>query len=409
LDFSQIVIQSSLVRRYGYGVELTGSDAQFGTEENSVNLEISLSIEVVANMIRNGVGLNTTNSLLSFTDKFLSDPAGNFVPPLWDSSIMGYEPLQPGTFVKDQSPPELTSWFMDVELNEFYLTFFEPVTLLDGDLIEIFPSSTGQGLLAGNGETLANATARALTGTNTIIITVPNRCDGISIDGTCQGTDFLTRLAQETNPLWIAIKEGAVQDFSEDFYINVAVEATAPIRGGSPNCGSCPDGEYVSLLCTSNTDRVCTQCTLCPVGEYESVVCQPDQDTRCASCTACPYGKYVSTACEEDHDVSCSACTECTASEYEASACTGVLDTACVSCNTCEFTTEASKIKCETGMYLYWYNANCCQDAFSRTTVPCNQVGFALIKAASTTGRHHWAYPDTSPAVATGYEFGTNF
>jgi hypothetical protein len=359
-------------------------------------------------MKRNGVGLNASVSLIQYTDKFITDYANNFAPPQWVSNIIGYAPLEPSVFTKDNVAPELSSWIFDRPNLEFLITFNEPVELLDGSLFEVFVADYGTGLIAGNGfMTLDGGTAEKVEGTNTIKVTVPESCVVTAGDGTCT-TTLVQTLSTQIKTLWLTLQVGGVQDLSDLQSVNIETPVTEPLREGAPDCSDCPSGSYTSKLCTSNADRVCTACTLCGVGEYESVPCSQFVDTRCAICESCPVGTYISGTCSGASDVKCSYCTRCKASEYEAASCTGSADTICQSCNTCTFNTESAQRQCESGQYLYYFNNNCCLDEFSGSTVACNHLGYSRARAAATTGRHHWVFPDTSPPIE-GFEFPLAF
>lgn len=399
-----LIPQSTTVSRFGFIRDLTGSSAIFGENEFSTDVAITMGTAAVADMKRNGIGLGVENSLLAWTDKFVSDYSGNYAPPQWDSGIEGFAPLVPSVFTADASPPVLQKWFMDREGFDFYITFDEPVTVTDGSLIEVFRSASGQRLVAGTGTLMTGATSVPLSGTNTIIVTVPRVCSG----GPCRAgqTSQLDALVATDDLLWLAIAEGALQDTSLKASPNVAVVPAAAKAEGE-FCSECDDGYYTVKQCTSNQDRVCQSCTVCGVGQYESVACTADQDTRCAICNACPYGTWMSTPCVGANDVVCSPCTVCEGNEFENGACGGTVDTVCASCNTCNIPSKAADLKCSAGQYQYYYNANCCEDVFGET-VPCNSASYSDIRAATILGAHHWVFPDTSPPVE-GYPFGSEF
>jgi len=327
---------------------LTGSSAIFGDNEFSTDVAITLGTAAVADMKRNGIGLGSENCLLAWTDKFVSDYAGNFAPPQWDSGIEGYAPLVPSVFTADASQPTLQKWFMDRESFDLYITFDEPVTITDGALIEVFRSATGQRLVAGTGTLMTGATSVPLSGTNTIVVTVPRVCSG----GSCEDGESsqIDAIVAGDELLWLAIAEGAVQDTSLRESPNVAVVPAAAKAEGE-FCGECDDGYYTVKQCTSNQDRVCRACTVCGIGQYESVACTADQDTRCAICNACPYGTWMSTPCAGADDVVCSACTVCAGNEFETGVCGGTSDTVCASCNTCTLPSKAADLKCSAGQY----------------------------------------------------------
>lgn len=410
IDFSQIFMQNTAVARFGFRTNLVGSSVDFGINELSTNAFITIGTSIVANMKRNGVGLNKTVTLLSFTDQFITDHAGNFAPPQWDAGIEGYQPLQASVFTKDTVAPALVEWLFDRPAKQFYITFSEPVSLLDGSLFEIFVGDDIS-LFESNPAYIAltDAVGTRVEGSNTIIIDIPIECVIIATDGGCS-RDKLDILASKTEKLWLAIAAGAVKDFSELSSINVPTTVLEPKAEGVPDCSPCPTGFYASKLCTSNEDRVCSACTICGAGSYESVPCSQTLDTRCAICDSCPVGTYISGTCSGTNDVTCSYCTRCKATEYESVPCNGVSDTVCESCTPsgsgmCTFNSEAARIQCEAkGQYLFYVMNNCCKDEYTQKVVPCNTLENARMEASSRRGTHHWVFPDTSPQI-TGCDF----
>lgn len=47
------------------------------------------------------------------------------------------------------------------------------------------------------------------------------------------------------------------------------------------DCSTCGAGQYISINCTSTSDRVCSTCTTCREGTFTQEVCQPYHDTNC--------------------------------------------------------------------------------------------------------------------------------
>jgi hypothetical protein len=52
------------------------------------------------------------------------------------------------------------------------------------------------------------------------------------------------------------------------------------------DCAACPTG-YISVNCTTHSDRVCEKCTVCGDGYYTATSCSIYKDTSCA-CTLPP-------------------------------------------------------------------------------------------------------------------------
>lgn len=47
------------------------------------------------------------------------------------------------------------------------------------------------------------------------------------------------------------------------------------------DCSPCADGMYLTVPCTTSSDRVCGACTVCGVGEWQVGECTASQDTQC--------------------------------------------------------------------------------------------------------------------------------
>ncbi|GMH66170.1 hypothetical protein TrRE_jg12106, partial [Triparma retinervis] len=136
---------------------------------------------------------------------------------------------------------------------------------------------------------------------------------------------------------------------------------------------------------------------------YETGPCRPFVDTQCSRCTPCPHGTYPEAGCGGRADNVCGECTKCGDMEYEIGVCEGGSNRMCASCKVCEWANEAQETACS-GRSKSWKNENCCKDA-KGVRAKCSNVDFQNLEIKARNGRHHWVYPDTTPAIV-GYKLG---
>ena len=123
------------------------------------------------------------------------------------------------------------------------------------------------------------------------------------------------------------------------------------------DCGSCPDGEYLSKECDEDVGeaRECKACSeRCGEGVMECLAtgdgdahcneCNFDTEIplyiedrdgdgwgECKFCSPCREGEFLETACSGTQDNVCRECSECADDESLVEACTATEDTMCVS------------------------------------------------------------------------------
>jgi len=130
---------------------------------------------------------------------------------------------------------------------------------------------------------------------------------------------------------------------------------------------------------------------------YELASCVGTYDTQCVACGTCQHLYYPSSECSGSLDTVCSLCVECAEHEYETSPCSAGQNRICASCQVCTYLSAGQEVACN-AMSQSWRKKNCCFDS-EGTQVACAKVDFANLGLQARNGRHHWAFPDTTPKV----------
>jgi hypothetical protein len=312
LDLDEIYIQTAAIRRFGKFTTLKGSIANIGSNSQSITLVVNINTEISAYMYSNGIGKTAETSLVSWSDTFISDYSGNYLPPKFDGSVDGFLPLMPDTYVSDNIAPSLTRFYVDRQTGTIQMVFSEPVNIFN---------STNMVLMHGS-QTTVNPTYILSTGkrfqagvsiqyselNRNVIITINDFCVDLAIDGTCSEM-YLEAIKAEEYSLFLSIEANAIEDVSNS---NLLAPFITPLMEGEPDCTSCEGGYFVSQNCTTHSDRVCSPCKTCGSGEYIRNECDIYSDVRCKECSTCPYGTYISQQCAGTSDLECHKCTICT-------------------------------------------------------------------------------------------------
>jgi len=215
--------------------------------------------------------------------------------------------------------------------------------------------------------------------------------------------DKLTAIGLDSsaNAAYLTVNNNAMKDKGINENLNFAQER---VTEEFPTC-TCPSGQFIKKPCSDIDDAVCQTCTDCSTfGQfYKTVDCKPDVDTQCKMCTPCNHGYYPSVACGTTSDNVCSVCTACGGMEYETSPCSGGVNRMCSSCEVCVWTNSKQEEACR-GKSQKYKKENCCFDS-AGTKIKCSNVDFANLEIKARNGRHHWVYPDTTPAIV-GYKLG---
>jgi hypothetical protein len=405
-NFDGLTIQSTFLRRFGNDTTLSGSSATVRPDAASTYVDVVIATDVLNSMKRQGIGISVSTSYMSWTDEFVTDVAGNYAPPVLDGSISGYFPMLPSTLTVDALGPGLQTWYLDKDVMVAYFIFNEPVFIREPTSMII----TDQGAGVQYPTAFLGATVKSIPNSNKYSVQLSDHCVGGSYgaEGPCAPQEMLfARLLATTNKLYVIGTPSFCGDLAAISNSMLAITEANPKIEGSPNCDPCPEGEFTSIPCTGNSDRVCAQCTVCQSGEFESSSCEQFADTRCSTCSQCPAGKYISTSCSGAQNSICSECTVCGHLEYTQSRCERGANTLCGSCKTCTLS-PAIEQTCKSGNYWWWHTRNCFDPESSCQQYPCNTIGYYSMVTSARNGRHHWVYPDTSPEIK-GYAFGSQF
>lgn len=113
-------------------------------------------------------------------------------------------------------------------------------------------------------------------------------------------------------------------------------------------CTQCPQGEYVSRVCTGGTDTVCTDCpgftTTIATAHYNDIsacLCQAGYEPTLDTCQQCDIGEYKDTT----GNISCSDCT------YGSTANTGTTESTDCQCNAGFTLIDGACTQCAAGTY----------------------------------------------------------
>jgi len=234
LAMSQFIVQSNRLRRYGKSVALTDSSTTTTIDWHTAYLSMSFSQTTFNTMKFNGIGKSTGESLLSWSDRAIQDQFRNYLPPQWDGSILGFEPLVPTTIMLDVLSPNLLRWQLDRTAMALVMYFDEPVVLQNTSAISIITS------LGGGPQIITPAVKAVVNGTlNTIIsISLKNFCAWPAIN-TCGAKDSVKtffRTVKETAgvKLFLAVTPEAFVDYAAvPNPVNPFVPAS-PLQEGAP-------------------------------------------------------------------------------------------------------------------------------------------------------------------------------
>jgi len=357
--------------------ENAADGVEVGRRALSNTITVTLSVDALNDMKFDRIGATVASSLLSWTDNFVSDNAGNYLAPYWDAQEFGFTPREVDALIVDSTRPTLSRWFFHREAPTYssdyselvnpaaitmYLFFDEPVELRNMSLIEIYyteattPSSsssasqiasfhtTGYSIVASVGNASSNSSSvmdnAGITYFNNnrkIAISLVNYClddAGEHVDVcSAAGADLFSYLNQSApnnaNPMdadsgsrsltknyFLTVSADAIRDFA---YVPNGIafigQRAAPPEG-SPDCSTCSEGEYVSQRCTATTDRVCSVCTSCGDGSDSP-------------------NTYTLEACSSHRDTVCAACKTCGYGSYVIAPCSSSRNTQCGVCGTC--------------------------------------------------------------------------
>ena len=390
-------------KMYGNVFDLISPTLTAGSGSDSGTVYIDLSRSDMASVKDKGIGLDGNTTWLSMEGGSIKDMSGLDVEAVLETGIIGGSSMQVTNLFLDLSRPTLDKWRLDRSLHDLHLHFTEPVTIVDLEKIRV---SSG----FGNNVQMTNATFEYENDGTSVVIDLDSKWEWHGVEG---GKAKLNRVEmwnmmegigaddKEGAQLSLTMSEGAVKDKSMNPNFNSAI---VNVPENFPDC-SCPAGKYVKEPCTDVNDAVCEVCSDCAAlgGYYQSGECSANVDTECTICTPCNHGYYPSLPCGGKSDNVCSVCTECGDMEYETSTCQGGVNRICATCKVCQWLNSAQEEAC-ISRSKSWRNENCCFDK-KGVQVKCGNVDFVNLEIEARNGRHHWVFPDTTPAIV-GYKLG---
>lgn len=422
LNLSQITLQSAITRRFGYYANLSSSEISIGIDYDSIYVDIIFNDDLFSYLKYYSIGIT---GYLTWSNVFVADSFGNYLPPRWDSSVLGFTPLlsTSASSSSDTLSPNLLRWYFNRLNMTMIMIFDEPVTLANANSISIVNTAknslTGQPL-----PSLPTVTTVSYEMYNTkLTLVIPDFCPyiwssgGSNVSATCSLTSsslssssFLSIANSSYSYLYMTLKTTAFYDFAEEKNAVNEVSMVGKLKETGPDCSLCSFGQFVSKNCTANSDRVCSTCSTCSDGKYMQAACSSYDDIHCKVCDACQFGEYISSSCGTNgENTGCSTCTKCTGLTYELQSCANGIDTVCGSCRRCSFQQYHVSDICITKGWMWWNLLNCCYDQ-SGALQPCNYVDRVNMFLKTLDGRHHWVFDGTSPPVDDAiYNFPNNY
>ena len=438
-DGSQFTLQSQAQRRFGSSVTIGDSTVTVGTDWSSAYISLQLSMVTLNTLKFKGIGTANVNVLLSWTNKAATDQFGNYLPPLWDASIAGNQPMLPSQVLPDLAPPVLQRWQIDLVSWSLYMFFSEPVVLLNVSKITLYDDTTGTSKPQPLGPAVVSVTNGSLN--TRLVLKFRDVCAWPSLSYSCApvvtvlptgasstrapANTFFSTLSAKGRTFSLGILQGAFQDFAAVPNVNNAIGIGKLLPQMPPNCGLCPVGTYTSAPCTAISDRVCSRCTACAAGTWMSKACDSSGNIVCKGasvfeflylffcaftnpassiipsspflsaipvCQACMFNTYVSTACLAQSDTVCSPCSTCPVGTYQVQSCELGNDVICSTCYMCNFPNDRIRRLCESGKYFYWEQQNCCWDE-NGVQISCEKVALANMFISVVKGKHKEELP----------------
>lgn len=382
----QGILQRTFVKRFGDHVNLSFSIASSGSDLESNLFRIDIDNRTSHIMKYHGIAVSQETSFFTYGSEFVADGFRNFISPLWDGSVLGHSPRTPDLYVKDVTKPALVKWFVDYDQSRLFLVFDEPVQLLDCSAISFeFASGFNFTFDTCSTEYMEYGTTIVYRLLDDGVVTCETTSDGhgdvsevcntyqLSYSGhsSADVARRMVTLSLGKDDAFLSIAAFALMDYAETPNFSNEISYVPQV---GPDCSPCEEGSYLTVPCTTSTDRVCGSCTECGVREWQVGECTAVQDAQCLACSDCRYGTYISAECSSNADTQCSECTKCVELEVETRECVRGLDTVCDSCKLCSFELDFMAEACErTEKYYHWKTENCCRTSYEQD-VPCDEL-----------------------------------
>ena len=110
VNISQFTVQSHPRAAHGHSVVISDSTFTSSADISSRYLDIYLSADTMAYMKMNSVGTTKELTYFSFSDLFLTDQRDINIVPVWDVSVLGFNPLPPTIWSADVVAPTFDRW-----------------------------------------------------------------------------------------------------------------------------------------------------------------------------------------------------------------------------------------------------------------------------------------------------------
>jgi hypothetical protein len=315
------------------------SNSSRAVGQNSTLLRVALSQRDMNGLRRVGIGLREETTWLTLdADVFVdSSGVGNRGTPA---------PLKATAVIRDQGPPALVSFVLDLNQGALLLSFDE--------VMNASSLRAGQLNLRAGGPLASDATQLALISSYVCRACVAEermvspcsseqQCQCVPCLG-CDADHFqvsaCTSEAERTCRLCSTCGDGQYEVAACS-----AFEDTL-----CANCsGACPSNTFLAAPCQAEADRACQACSVCPLGSFTLHECNATHDTECRVCRSCDgSNSFVQTECMLDTDRTCGTCAQCSEDTFVARNCSHQDDTLCLPCRSCaEGQYEASA--CEGG------------------------------------------------------------
>jgi hypothetical protein len=296
MKLQQLIIQNTPTRKYGAFISFQNASSSVGSLDEADRLTVTIPVDPTLTFMKfQEIGYQYVSTYLTWNNSFIEDYGGNQVIPVWDASVVGFDPIEPLSLVPDQTPPELLRWYLNRQTMELFMYFDEPIYLQQLSEIFLINSYRSPSYLYAIS---SNSSFSYEEQNQKLIIQLVNYCQFGSLETIVSITGVVSEQCSNgilpfyqflnntlINPLnsTLSLVLGNFSITDASIKKNSIVIPPALMRKeGSPDCSACPSGTFVEKNCTLSADRVCTKCSSCYDQYYEKVSCTPYRDTSCA-------------------------------------------------------------------------------------------------------------------------------
>lgn len=281
LNLSQVIIQTLPIRAYGSSISFEGATYFVGGGYDANQLSIILQGAIINYMKLNRIGNTAGKSLLTWSGTFIQDFSGNHLLPVYDGSIVGGHPVPPNTFEPDRTSPSVVFWFVDYSTYQINIRFDEPVVIKNITNFVLWEDKPIRGLNSYEFDTVTSISVSP-DDPDEFIVTIRDKCFNASLPLSLCGDYSLFHMFKTTkSKLYLTCTPLGAEDLALDPNMLLNIPLGNPLVAGEPDCSNCGPGFYISKMCTSKSDRVCSPCTVCGSGLWAKEQCSTYQDTGC--------------------------------------------------------------------------------------------------------------------------------